>query len=178
MAKRAQERAELSAEAIERCKLRNAIIFGCIVIGWVLLDQLTKLYFEGFPVGEPIAEPIPGVIGFKLALNTGGAWGVLGDMTFILITLSLVICAAVIFYLFVVTPDASVLLTVGLSLVFAGGVGNLIDRLTGGYVIDFIQTLFMDFPVFNIADIGVTCGVVITMIALFAYPRSKMAERG
>lgn len=178
MAKRTQEREELSAEVLERCKLRNAIIFGCIVIGWVLFDQITKQIFDAHQVGETVAEPLPGLIAFRLARNTGGAWGMFGDMTFILIALSLLICAAVIFYLFVVTPDASVLLTVGLSLVFAGGVGNLIDRLTGGYVVDFIQTLFMDFPVFNIADIGVTCGVVITMIALFACPRSKMAERG
>lgn len=164
-------------ELIERCKVRNAIIFGCIVIGWVLLDQITKQFFDVQEVGATVAEPIPGVIAFKLIRNTGGAWGMLGDMTFILIALSLVICAAVIFYLFTVAPDASVPLTVGLALVFGGGVGNLIDRLTGGYVIDFIQTLFIDFPVFNIADIGVTCGVVVTMVALFAAPRSKLIAK-
>ena len=92
-------------ELIERCKVRNAIIFGCIVIGWVLLDQITKQFFDVQEVGATVAEPIPGVIAFKLIRNTGGAWGMLGDMTFILIALSLVICAAVIFYLFTVRSE-------------------------------------------------------------------------
>ena len=55
---------------------------------------------------------------------------------------------------------------VSLGLIAAGGIGNCIDRLTTGYVVDFIEFVFFEFPVFNVADIGVTCGFVILIIGL------------
>ncbi len=55
----------------------------------------------------------------------------------------------------------SALEMVGLGLLFAGGVGNLYDRAAQGYVVDFITPLFIDFPTFNVADIGVTCGIAL-----------------
>lgn len=48
----------------------------------------------------------------------------------------------------------------------AGGIGNCIDRLTTGYVVDFIRFTFVDFPVFNVADICVTCGVILFLVAI------------
>ena len=53
---------------------------------------------------------------------------------------------------------------IGLGLVIGGGIGNAIDRFVLGYVVDFVDLSFMDFPVFNIADIGVTCGLVLFLI--------------
>ena len=53
---------------------------------------------------------------------------------------------------------------IGLGLVIGGGIGNAIDRFVLGYVVDFIDLSFMDFPVFNIADIGVTCGLALFLI--------------
>lgn len=165
-------------ERIERLKRRNTIIFGCIVIAWFILDQVTKKAAEAHEVGAVIAEPIPGVLGFKLVHNAGGAWGMFDDMTMALVVLSLIICAIVIAYMLVIEPGCSVLMTVGLSLVFAGGFGNMVDRATGGYVIDFIQVLFVDFPVFNIADIGVTCGIAVVMAALLAHKNVDESVRG
>ncbi len=55
---------------------------------------------------------------------------------------------------------------VGVALVVAGGLGNALDRFTLGYVVDFIEPTFIDFPVFNVADIGVTCGFVIFLIGV------------
>ena len=59
---------------------------------------------------------------------------------------------------------ATALETCALSLIAAGGIGNAIDRFVNGFVVDFIDLTFMDFPVFNIADIGVTCGFVLLVI--------------
>ena len=59
----------------------------------------------------------------------------------------------------------------GGALVVAGGIGNAIDRFIQGYVVDFIELSFMDFPVFNIADIGVTCGVALIFIAVIFFWR-------
>ena len=58
----------------------------------------------------------------------------------------------------------------------AGGIGNAIDRFAQGFVIDFIEFSFMDFPVFNVADIGVTCGFVILIIGFILSTRSYSEE--
>lgn len=146
--------------------MRNLFIFAAICILWAIADQSVKAVINAYPAGTSLGEVIPGFIGLTVVHNTGGAWGMFGDATWFLALLSITICVLIILYLFVWSPDSSVLLTIGLSLVFAGGIGNMIDRLCLGYVIDFIQPLFVDFPVFNIADIGVTCGVAITLLAL------------
>lgn len=157
---------------------RRAVIFSCIVVAWLVLDQLSKAWFDSFSAGEVISEPIPGVIGLRLVHNTGGAWGSFDGMTIALAIFSIILCIAIVVYLFGYAQDATVTLTVGLSLVFAGGLGNIIDRLTHGYVIDFIQPLFIDFPVFNVADIGVTCGIAIALCSLFASGMREEAQKG
>ena len=64
---------------------------------------------------------------------------------------------------------------VGLAMVAGGAIGNMIDRLANGYVTDFLCTEFINFPVFNIADIGITCGVAIALVGfLFLSPANKV----
>lgn len=145
---------------------RNAAIFASIVIVWIVLDQATKAICDTFGAGNVIAGPFLGIFDLVLVHNTGAAWGMFGDMTMVLAVLSLVVCAAAVLYLFVFVPDSSPLCAVGLSLVVAGGIGNAIDRFANLYVIDFIRPVFIDFPVFNIADIGVTCGCVLFIASL------------
>lgn len=146
---------------------RNALIVAVIAGLWLALDIATKRFFEasGAP-GEVIAGPFLGLVRFKLVHNTGMAWGMFSDSTLALGFLSLAVCAVLLIYLFVLAPRASVGEAVGIALVFAGGLGNAIDRFAQGYVVDFIDLAFMDFPVFNIADIGVTCGFVIFLAAM------------
>ena len=69
------------------------------------------------------------------------------------------------------TPTFMQLFSIGI--VVAGGIGNAIDRFVTGYVVDFICFDFIDFPVFNIADIGVTCGVLILVTLMMYYSFSK-----
>lgn len=145
---------------------RNAAIFASIVVVWLLVDQATKAFCESFDVGTVIAGPFFGVFDLALVHNTGAAWGMFGDMTLVLAVLSLVVCVAAALYLFLFVPDSSALCAVGLSLVVAGGIGNAIDRFANMYVIDFIRPVFIDFPVFNVADIGVTCGCVLFIVSL------------
>lgn len=148
---------------------RRVALFAAAVVAWLALDQLSKAHFEGDVTGQVISGPYLGVFQFRLVHNTGMAWGMLGDSTLLLGVFSLVVCAVVLVLFCMSARHASTGLTLGLALVFAGGVGNAIDRLTIGYVIDFIEPVFIDFPVFNVADIGVTCGVVIVLIALFVH---------
>ena len=82
-----------------------------------------------------------------------------------LVVVTAILCLVIAFYALLASSEASLLEMVGLALVFAGGVGNLVDRIVNGYVIDFITPLFIDFPTFNIADIGITCGIVCVIVA-------------
>ena len=108
---------------------------------------------------------IDGVVGFRLVHNFGAAWGSFSGMVIMIAVVSIVLCAIILAYTIYIAKEASVLETVGLALIFAGGVGNMIDRLLRGYVVDFIEPLFIDFPNFNIADAGITCGIICVLIA-------------
>ena len=150
-----------------QARARNAIVFGCIVLAWFAFDALTKSYFNGsYEPGQAVTGPIAGIVRFRLVHNTGMAWGMFDDSTFLLGVLSLVVCAALAAYLFALSPRASLLEAIGISLVVAGGLGNAVDRFLLGYVVDFIEPTFIDFPVFNIADIGVTCGFVLFLAGI------------
>lgn len=143
---------------------RNRILFCVIVVLWVFFDRWTKAIFEGFALGQPGVD-LGGILEFSLVHNYGAAWGSFSGMTIALIVVTLFLCAVIVLYAFIAAKQVSVLEMVGLALVFAGGVGNLIDRVVNGYVIDFITPLFIDFPTFNIADTGITCGIVLIVIA-------------
>lgn len=155
-----------SPSDVRMARRRNAIIFFAIFLSLLLIDQASKAFFESFELGASIAGPFFGIFDITLVHNTGAAWGMFDDMTILLGILSLVVCVGAIVYLFVLAPESSPLAAVGLSLVVAGGIGNALDRFMNTYVIDFIRPVFIDFPVFNVADIGVTCGCVIFLISL------------
>lgn len=130
----------------------------------VICDRLAK----GWAVEhlrQGVAGPDFGLVDFTLVHNMGAAFGMGQGSGIIFIAIALVITIAVI-VLLAVGKHHDALGVTGLALVVAGGIGNCIDRLTTGYVVDFIRFTFIDFPVFNVADICVTCGVVLFLIAL------------
>ena len=147
-------------------RLRNMAVFAVVAVAWLVLDFSSKAYFNTYEAGQLISGPYLGVFDFRLVHNTGAAWGLFGDATFALGVLALAVCALIVVYLLVIDPALPLAGVIGGALVFAGGIGNAVDRFTLGYVVDFIEPVFIDFPVFNIADIGVTCGVVLFVIAL------------
>ncbi len=147
-----------------KTKTRNAVIFVCLAAAWLAFDAVTKAFFEAEAIAA--SSGVSGVFHFRLVHNTGGAWGIFGDSTFILGIIALLVCIVLALYVFVFAKQVNLLQVVGLALVFAGGLGNAISRFTLGYVVDFIELGFIDFPVFNIADIGVTCGVVMFLLGL------------
>lgn len=140
-----------------------------IIAGWLAFDQLTKAYFDAQQPGVILGGPYLGLVQFTLVHNTGMAWGLFGNSTLVLGILSAVVCAGFLMFGIIGGPQLNWAEIIGLGLVVAGGLGNAIDRFTLGYVVDFIQTAFMNFPVFNIADIGVTCGFVLFIIGLFVH---------
>ena len=152
-----------------------AILFIVVTIVWLAFDILTKrlVVDGGHALGEVFGGPYLGIFDFRLVHNTGAAWGIFGDSTMALAIFSIVVCVLLIIFAFTIFREDPAPIHFGFALVVAGGIGNIIDRLSYGYVVDFIEATFIDFPVFNIADIGVTCGFAIVIISLIYYSRHK-----
>ena len=126
----------------------------------VLLDQISKsMVVIGLPLyGE--ARFIPGVLSFYHTRNTGAAFSMLSDRRWVFMLLSCVAIVAITVMLYF-WRSRHVLLTVSLSMILGGGIGNMIDRIVNGYVTDFFRVDFVDFAVFNVADSFITVGAVL-----------------
>lgn len=129
----------------------------------VSLDQIIKLlvikYLE--PIGSlPL---IDGFIQLNYAENTGAAFGSFSGYTWILSVFTLVVIVAGLVYILRGKVKFGVEY-VCITLILAGGLGNLIDRISRGFVVDYIEPLFIDFAIFNFADILVTCSAVVLII--------------
>ena len=152
--------------AAEERVLPKVVAFFAIAAAWVALDQYTKSFFAGMQPAGIIAGPFAGLIDIRLVHNTGGAWGIFSDSTFGLGLFSVAVCAAITVAFLIGVKGTTALQTVALSLIAAGGAGNAIDRFTQGFVTDFLEFSFIDFPVFNVADIGVTGGFALLLLGI------------
>lgn len=148
-------------------------ILAAIIVG---LDQLTKyLVVHKIPFGTDIPV-IPGVIDFTYVKNPGAAFSMLENHTWLLSIISVVFCLVIAVY-FVIKKPQSKLLKTALVMVFAGALGNAIDRIFVGSVVDFIETVFIDFPVFNVADISVCIGAALLVIYVLFFDTDKKKEK-
>ena len=133
------------------------MLYAVLVAALVGLDQLVKfLVRANIPLGGDVPF-LPHILQLTYVQNTGAAFSILSRHTWVLALVSL---AASVFLAVLlvrrVFPQPFAMFC--LSLVLAGAVGNLIDRVALGFVTDMFETLFMNFAVFNVADICVVCG--------------------
>lgn len=156
----------------------KAAIFLSITCVWIVLDQLAKSQFAGMQPNGILAGPFAGLIDIRLVHNTGGAWGIFSNSTFMLGLFSVVVCGGLGAFFLATAKSSTMPQAVAFALIVAGGFGNAIDRFTQGFVTDFIEFSFFDFPVFNVADIGVTCGFAFLIIAMLLSWRNEDAEGG
>ena len=142
----------------------------------VLADQVVKFWVRAnIPLGESIPF-LPQIMDLTYTQNTGAAFSILREHTWLLTLLSavLVVIVALLVARRFITGRLGL---VAATLVLAGGIGNLIDRVALGYVTDMFQTTFMDFAVFNVADSCLTIGVVLLVIyVLFCYDKLHKKE--
>ncbi|MBO5333461.1 MAG: signal peptidase II [Clostridia bacterium] len=135
------------------------------VVVLVAVDQIIKLLVLEHlkPIGSfPL---IDGVLQLNYAENTGAAFGSFSAHTDLLSIFTFVIIVVGFLYLFFKKRKLDVEY-ICISLILAGGIGNLIDRIYRGFVVDYIEPLFIDFAIFNFADILVTCSSVVLVIWL------------
>lgn len=159
------------------------LLWCLIIIASVLIDQITKIIVAGNMALYDSVTVIPHVFSFTYIHNYGAAWGLFSEhrWVFLILTGIAIIVLPILLYRYRHLPF---LFGFSLSLIIGGAIGNMIDRLLRGYVIDFFEFTFIDFPVFNVADICVTVGTVLMFIyiafidkTLFADKKSKPAAQ-
>ena len=144
--------------------LTPAIQLLCIAL-LILIDQwLKSLAVKGLSDGNTLVL-IPGILGLQLTRNTGAAFSLFSSSTTVLSVVTGVILVAV-FVALTLIPKKARIYDVLVPLIIAGGAGNLVDRIRQGFVIDYIRTLFIDFPIFNFADILITCACGVLIVWL------------
>ena len=136
----------------------------------IALDQLAKLLVTAFLDNSATVQVIPYLFDFVYVKNTGAAFSMLSGKTGFLGIISVLFCIGVILYWCKKKPEHPLLKT-SLTLLFAGAFGNAIDRIFRGFVVDFISTAFMEFPVFNVADISIVFGAILLMIYIMFFEK-------
>lgn len=135
----------------------------------VVLDQLTKwMILKWVPLYDKI--PVNSFINITHQRNTGAAFSFLADASgwqrWFFVTLATVVSAYIVYWLWRIRTEGQVILSAGLALVLGGALGNVIDRLVLGSVVDFVQVLIAGwaFPSFNIADSAISVGAALLII--------------
>ncbi|UXU82938.1 signal peptidase II [Mammaliicoccus sciuri] len=154
----------------------NVPIWSTFIIILIALDQLTKfLIVKSLEVGEFI-KVISNFLYITSHRNQGAAWGILQGKMWLFYIVTIVVL--VILFMFFKNegygrPDVQL----GLSLLIAGSIGNFIDRLFRGEVVDFVDTYIFsyNFPIFNVADAALTIGVIVLIIVILFEGKEEKA---
>lgn len=135
----------------------------CVVL--VALDQLFKMLATLYLGPGGALTLIPGVLELRYLENTGAAFNIMQGRQILLIVLTSVALLVILGILIFRRPKDK-LAYIAFVFFFSGGAGNLIDRIAQGYVVDYINFLFIDFAIFNFADMLVSVGFVLIVIAM------------
>ena len=131
------------------------------------LDQYSKIYIS-LNINKLINKDLL-ILTIDYIRNYGAAFNILSGSRLFLSLIS-IISTIILMYLIFIREDRRIN-KYGLSFIVAGSIGNGVDRIFYGYVIDFIKIKFVDFPVFNIADIAINIGILVLIINYFRYRR-------
>lgn len=137
-----------------------------VVLIVVIIDQLSKFYIQAHMVSGMSIPIVKDIFHITYVLNPGAAFGLFEHQTFFFLVVAVALVAGAIYY-YPRIPKQYQLLRFGIGLMVGGAIGNVIDRIKTGYVVDFFD--FRIWPVFNMADAAIVCGVgciIFTMIYL------------
>ena len=151
-------------------------IFYLVAIAVVAIDQWTKwLVVKNMEIGERIVlmDPTFALLSHR---NRGAAWGMLEGQMWLFTIVTIVVVIGILYY-FHKEAKGKPIFQAGLMMLLGGAIGNFIDRLWRGEVVDFVDVLIpiinYDFPIFNVADAALTIGVVIIIIFVFKEERAE-----
>ena len=157
-------------------KIRWILAFTALLL--VILDQIVKQWARDYLMPVGTIPLIDGLIGFRYATNTGAAFGLFQGGRWFFVILTIVVFAVILIYEFKLPyTKQNLLVRIPMTLMLAGAVGNFIDRLLFGYVVDMFEFLFINFPIFNVADMLLVAGTFayafVTLFILKEKPESN-----
>ena len=140
------------------------VLYVLLILAIVVCDQLVKmLVVSQIPLNHSVVE-VNGILSFAHIRNYGAAWSSLIGQRWFFFIISVVALAVMVYFFYKKHSDWKYAL--GLSLMIGGTLGNFIDRIRLGYVVDMCELDFCNFPIFNVADVALTLGVIMILIAL------------
>ena len=146
------------------------------VVGITVVDQITKfLVVTNIPLHADVPA-IPGIFQLTYVQNTGAAFSALEGARWFFVLVFAALTVAMIYEYFFKRMAFTTFERWCIAAVYAGGLGNVIDRVRLGYVVDMFATEFMDFPVFNVADCFITCGCILMLIHLIFFNKNFWKE--
>ncbi len=161
-----------------KSKGRSIAAFAISVVALIILDQITKLAAQNLLRGQDAYRIIPGVFELQYLENRGSAFGLLqGQRVFFVVMAGLMVFIIPYAYYQIPLTRRFWYLRVIACLFLAGAVGNAVDRLIHGYVIDFFYFSLIDFPIFNVADIYVTVSTFLLIILMLFYYQDEDFEQ-
>ena len=142
----------------------------------VAADQITKyLTVANIPLYGDVPF-IPGLLQLTYVQNTGAAFSSFEGQQWLFALIFVVFTAAILYEYFKSPMPFKKAERWLIAAIYAGGLGNMIDRVRLGYVVDMIETTFMEFPVFNVADCFITCGCILLMLHLILFNKEFWKE--
>jgi signal peptidase II len=159
---------------------RRPELIGVTVI--VMLDQLTKAIVRNAIDLHESVQVIPNLVALTRVHNTGAAFGMFNSMEFpgktLMLTLVATVALAGVAWYAASVPPADRLARVGITSILGGAIGNLIDRATAGYVLDFVDVSWRGwhFWAFNVADAAISIGVVLMILDLLGVGRRRVSN--
>lgn len=142
------------------------LYFPLAAVMLILLDQLSKQWIVNHIPLNAIRKCVSGIFSLTYLRNYGAAFSILQNQQWFFTVITLAVVGAACYY-FIKNINGNFWFLFGLLLIISGGIGNFIDRLRLGYVIDMVHLDFMNFAIFNVADSYLTVGVMILFIALW-----------
>ena len=148
------------------------LFYGLFAALIVAADQITKLLVLDRIALHGNVKAIPGVFHLTYVQNTGAAFSSFQGMRWLFVGIFLVLTVVLLVEYFKKPMPFTVFDRFCLAAIYSGALGNVIDRVRLGYVVDMICTDFMDFPVFNIADCFITCGSLLLLVHLIFFNKA------
>ncbi len=142
----------------------------------VAADQFTKFLTVANIALYQDVEFIPGFLGLTYVQNTGAAFSSFEGQQWLFMVIFIVFTVAVVYEYTKKAMPFSGPERWCIAAIYGGGLGNMIDRIRLGFVVDMIETKFMEFPVFNVADCFITCGCILLMISLVFFNKDFWKE--
>ena len=152
------------------------IMFLIFAIAIVVADQLTKLWVVAqIPLYSQV-EALDGLFHLTYVRNFGAAFSSFQGMRWVFVVLFVLLTAALLYEYFKKPMPFNTFERWCLAAIWGGGLGNVIDRVRLGYVVDMIEVEFITFPVFNVADCFITCGCIALMVSLILFNKGFWKE--